>query len=63
MTETATSPEHLMELFAKRVGNGDIDGVMDLYESEAVLQPAPGVLLAGTSWRSARTSPSRARPM
>jgi len=43
----ATSPAHLMELFAERAAAGDIDGLMDLYESEAVLQPEFGVSVTG----------------
>jgi len=47
MSETATSPEHLMQLFAERVGEADIDGVMALYDPDAVFQPQAGVLLEG----------------
>jgi len=32
----ATSPAHLMELFAERAALGNLDGVMDLYETDAV---------------------------
>jgi uncharacterized protein (TIGR02246 family) len=48
MSETATSPTHLMQLFARRAGSGDLDGLMDLYETDAVFQPQPGVQLKGT---------------
>jgi len=56
MTETATSPTHLMQLFAQRAGAGDLEGVMALYEAEAVFQPAPGVELTGTDQISAGLS-------
>jgi uncharacterized protein (TIGR02246 family) len=48
MNETATSPTHLMELFARRAGCGDLDGLLELYETDAVFQPQPGVRLVGT---------------
>lgn len=47
MKELANSPTHLMELFTRRAGSGDLDGLMDLYESDAVFQPQPGVQLIG----------------
>jgi len=47
MNELADSPTHLMELFARRAGSGDLDGLMDLYETDAVFQPQPGVHLIG----------------
>ena len=47
MNETATSPTRLMELFAERAGRGDLDGLMDLYETDAVFHPQPGVQLTG----------------
>lgn len=46
-TETATSPAHLMRLFADRAAQADIDGVMALYETDAVFQPEFGVQLVG----------------
>lgn len=55
MTETlheteatkATSPAHLMELFAARAARGDADGLLALYEPDAVFQPEFGVALVG----------------
>lgn len=46
-TTVATSPAHLMELFARRAAVGDVDAVMDLYETDAVFEPQFGVALAG----------------
>jgi uncharacterized protein (TIGR02246 family) len=43
----AASPAHLMTLFAERVARGDLEGVLDLYEPDAVFQPEPGVELRG----------------
>lgn len=46
-TERATSPAHLMELFAARAASGDVEALLELYEPHAVFQPAFGVALAG----------------
>ena len=43
----ATSPKHLMELFGERASAGDVEGVLELYEPEAVFQPEYGVELKG----------------
>lgn len=46
-TPTATSPAHLMELFAARMTAADVDGLVDLYEPDAVFQPEFGARLIG----------------
>ena len=46
-TETATGPAHLMSLFAARLATGDVDGLLALYEPEAVFEPALGSVLRG----------------
>lgn len=45
---TATSPAHLMSLFAERVAAGDVDGLLALYEPGAVFEPELGTVLRGT---------------
>jgi uncharacterized protein (TIGR02246 family) len=47
MTTTASSPEHLMSLFAERAAAGDVDGLLALYEPDAVFEPQPGISLRG----------------
>jgi uncharacterized protein (TIGR02246 family) len=47
-TETATSPAHLMLLFAERAAAGDVDGLLALYEPEGVFEPRLGTVLRGT---------------
>lgn len=47
-TKTATSPIHLMSLFAERAAAGDVDGLIALYEPEAVFEPQLGTVLRGT---------------
>src|SRR5262249_36014593 len=46
-TERALHPEDLDRLFLERANAGDVDGVLDLYEPDAVLAFAPGRLAAG----------------
>lgn len=46
-TKVATSPTELMELFATRAAAGDTEGLLDLYEPNAVFQPEFGVTLVG----------------
>ncbi len=41
------TPAGLMRLFSKRAGEGDLDGLMDLYDADAVFQPEFGVTLTG----------------
>lgn len=43
----ATTPQRLMELFSQRAAAGDLDGLVELYEADAVFEPAPGVTCAG----------------
>lgn len=47
-TETATSPVHLMSLFAQRAAAGDVEGLLALYEPGAVFEPQIGTVLRGT---------------
>jgi uncharacterized protein (TIGR02246 family) len=47
MTEPATSPAHLMTLFAERARTGDAAGLAALYEPGAVFEPEIGVVLRG----------------
>jgi ketosteroid isomerase-like protein len=62
-TETATSPTHLMSLFAQRAATGDVDGLMALYEPEAVFEPQLGtVLRSGQAIRAALTAFAAMRP-
>lgn len=42
-----STPEALMEEFRSRVHAGDLDGLVDLYEPEAVFEPSPGVVVSG----------------
>jgi ketosteroid isomerase-like protein len=46
--ERALRPEDLDRLFLERANAGDVDGVVDLYEPEAVLVVPPGRLAVGT---------------
>ena len=56
MNRSATSPVHLMSLFAQRAVAGDVDGLLALYEPEAVFEPRLGTVLRGTeAIRSALT--------
>lgn len=43
----AKTPEECDALFEKYVNEGDIDSLVDLYEPDAVLIPAPGQTAAG----------------
>jgi len=45
--ERALEPEDLDRLFLERANAGDVDGVVDLYEPDAVLAFPPGRLVAG----------------
>jgi len=42
--ERARQPEDLDRLFLERANAGDVDGVVDLYEPDAVLAFPPGRL-------------------
>jgi len=46
--ERALAPEDLDRLFLERANAGDVDGVVALYETDAVLALAPGRLAVGT---------------
>jgi ketosteroid isomerase-like protein len=46
-TGRALEPEDLDRLFLERANAGDVDGVVDLYEPDAVLAFPPGRLAAG----------------
>jgi ketosteroid isomerase-like protein len=46
--ERALQPEELDRLFLERANTGDVDGVVDLYEPDAVLVVPPGRLAVGT---------------
>jgi ketosteroid isomerase-like protein len=43
----ATEPEDLTRLFVERVNTGDVDGLVELYESDAVLAYPPGAVTVG----------------
>ncbi len=42
-----TTPEQVIERFAALLAGGDIDGLVDLYEPEAVFAPRPGEAVTG----------------
>jgi ketosteroid isomerase-like protein len=44
----ALAPEDLDRLFLERANAGDVDGVVALYEADAVLALAPGRVVVGT---------------
>jgi ketosteroid isomerase-like protein len=46
--ERAQQPEDLDRLFLQRANAGDVDGVVDLYEPDAVLAFPPGELTVGS---------------
>jgi uncharacterized protein (TIGR02246 family) len=63
ITEVATSPTHLMSLFAQRAAAGDVDGLMALYEPDAVFEPQLGTVLRGDdAIRAALTAFAAMRP-
>ena len=47
--EQARRPEDLDRLFLERASAGDVDGVVELYEPQAVLAFAPGQLAIGAA--------------
>jgi ketosteroid isomerase-like protein len=47
--EPAREPEDLDRLFLQRASAGDVEGVVALYEPDAVLAFPPGALTAGTA--------------
>ena len=46
-TETATEPNDLARFFIERANAGDVDGLVALYEPDAVLTFPPGTLASG----------------
>lgn len=42
-----TTPEALMRTFTACLSSGDLDALLDLYEPDAVFEPAPGVVVTG----------------
>lgn len=42
-----STPEALMRSFADRLNVGDLDGLVALYEPDAVFEPQPGVVVQG----------------
>lgn len=47
MTEGALEPEDLPRLFVERANAGDVEGLVDLYEPDAVLRVRPGQMARG----------------
>jgi uncharacterized protein (TIGR02246 family) len=45
--ERASAPEDLSRFFVERFNSGDVDGVVALYEPDAVLANPPGQLTSG----------------
>lgn len=43
----AETPEQAIELFARCLNTGDLDGALSLYEPDAAFVPQPGVTLTG----------------
>jgi uncharacterized protein (TIGR02246 family) len=61
---TASSPHHLMSMFAERAAARDVDGLLALYEPEAVFEPQLGTVLRGTEQiRAALTEFAALRPV
>jgi uncharacterized protein (TIGR02246 family) len=46
-TPAARSPEEVIELFAKLIGEGDAESALALYEEDAAFVPQPGQLVQG----------------
>jgi uncharacterized protein (TIGR02246 family) len=42
-----STPEALMRTFSARLNAGDLDGLVALYEPDAVFEPQPGVVVHG----------------
>ncbi len=42
MSRHARSPEEIQTLFIAAIGNHDLDGLMALYDEDAVMVPSPG---------------------
>jgi uncharacterized protein (TIGR02246 family) len=51
MTNTTTdlsTPQSLLRTFSERLNAHDLDGLVALYEPEAVFEPQPGMVVSGT---------------
>lgn len=46
-TSHPTTPEQLMRTFVDRLNARDLDGLLALYEPDAVFEPAPGAIARG----------------
>lgn len=46
-TTLPDTPEQLMRTFATRLNDGDLDGLLALYDSDAVFEPTPGTIVRG----------------
>jgi len=49
MTDRAEEPNQLSRLLVQRINAGDVDGLVDLYEDDAVLDTGDGSLATGAS--------------
>lgn len=59
----AADPAQLMSLFAQRAAAGDVDGLVALYEPDAVFEPQRGTVLRGVEQiRAAMTELAGLRP-
>jgi uncharacterized protein (TIGR02246 family) len=47
MTTAPTTPAELPAAFAERLGAGDLDGALALYDPEATFAPQPGAQVSG----------------
>jgi uncharacterized protein (TIGR02246 family) len=43
----ATSPEEAIALYTARLNDGDVDGLMQLYDDDASFSPEPGTAVTG----------------
>ncbi|KAA2254905.1 DUF4440 domain-containing protein [Solihabitans fulvus] len=51
--ELATRPQDVPDVFADRFNTGDLAGVLEVYEPDALFAPSPGTVLRDTALRSA----------
>lgn len=49
ITANADTPQGLMNLFAQLAAAGRVDDLVELYESDAIFSPQPGIELRGTA--------------
>jgi uncharacterized protein (TIGR02246 family) len=47
MNETNAGPESVIDSVAQRIGAGDLEGALALYEDDAAFLPEPGRVVAG----------------